>query len=267
MTAVRRWAEEHFAAQVEAKALAVEDARAVSVGRDDSGAVTGRFSLHPVWGTAFATKLAQIEREMFAADWARAHAVHGASTRFEHLTRTAEQRRADAMVEMALRAEAAEPGAAARRPLVTILSGFDGLRDRISEIEDGTYLTTDQALRALRVADFERAVQTPDGRVEVSERARLFRGATRRAVEIRDRWCTRPGCDLPPERCDVDHTVPYAAGGPTTQANGRLRCPPQHDGRRAAPQSRPQPWEHAEADWDALADQRRAVISRLERTA
>jgi hypothetical protein len=267
LTAVRRWAEEHFTAEVEANAVAVEDARTVSVGRDDSGAVTGRFSLHPVWGTAFATKLAQIERQMFEADWARAHTVHGTSTRFEHLGRSAEQRRADAMVEMALRAEAAEPGGTARRPLVSILSGFDGLRDRISEIEDGTYLTTDQTLRALRVADFEWAVQAPDGRVEISERSRLFRGATRRAVEVRDRWCTQAGCDLPPERCDIDHTVPHAAGGPTTQANGRLRCPPEHHGRRATPDTRPQPWEHAEADWDTLAAQRQAVIDQLPRTA
>lgn len=59
-----------------------------------------------------------------------------------------------------------------------------------------------------------------------------FEGATRRAVEVRDRHCTFEGCEEPAQRCDVDHTVRYEAGGLTVQANGRLRCPPHHPGRR-----------------------------------
>ncbi|HUZ10815.1 MAG TPA: HNH endonuclease signature motif containing protein, partial [Acidimicrobiales bacterium] len=47
---------------------------------------------------------------------------------------------------------------------------------------------------------------------------RLFAGATRRAVELRDRECTHPYCDRPAPGCEVDHIVPFGAGGPTTQA-------------------------------------------------
>ena len=32
------------------------------------------------------------------------------------------------------------------------------------------------------------------------------------------------GCDVPYERCDIDHIDPYHHGGATTQGNGRLRC-------------------------------------------
>ena len=42
-------------------------------------------------------------------------------------------------------------------------------------------------------------------------RRRFFRGALRRAIEVRDRRCTHPsGCDVPAERCDIDHIVPLA---------------------------------------------------------
>ncbi len=73
--------------------------------------------------------------------------------------------------------------------------------------------------------------------MRVSEKVRLFRGGERRAVEIRDRYCTYPGCHVPAEDCEVDHVIRYADGGPTTQENGRLRCPAHHPGRR-----RDQPW-------------------------
>jgi 5-methylcytosine-specific restriction endonuclease McrA len=59
----------------------------------------------------------------------------------------------------------------------------------------------------------------------VGTTTRLFTGATRRAIEVRDRECTHPYCDQRLEDCEVDHIVPYAAGGPTTQENGRLLCP------------------------------------------
>jgi hypothetical protein len=58
---------------------------------------------------------------------------------------------------------------------------------------------------------------------------RTFTGALRRAVQVRDRHCQHPaGCDVPVDDCDVDHTVPYANGGPTSQFNGRLQCPTQN---------------------------------------
>ena len=65
----------------------------------------------------------------------------------------------------------------------------------------------------------------PSTVVSVSKR-RTFTGALRRAIEVRDRHCQHPaGCDVPADRCDVDHIVPAARGGPTSQANGRLQCP------------------------------------------
>jgi hypothetical protein len=34
-------------------------------------------------------------------------------------------------------------------------------------------------------------------------------------IRLRDGYCRFPGCNAPAERCEVDHVVPYDAGGPT----------------------------------------------------
>jgi hypothetical protein len=73
-------------------------------------------------------------------------------------------------------------------------------------------------------AYFERALFTLGNRVDVSVRARLFSGGTRRAIELRDRICTHPYCYEPAENCQGDHIEPWACGGLSTQDNGRLLC-------------------------------------------
>ncbi len=41
-------------------------------------------------------------------------------------------------------------------------------------------------------------------------------------IRCRDLTCRAPGCDRPAVDCDVDHTIPYAQGGPTHPSN--LKC-------------------------------------------
>lgn len=55
--------------------------------------------------------------------------------------------------------------------------------------------------------------------------------ATRRAVEVRDRECFHGLCDLPADRCQIDHVQPWAHAGPTVQANGRPACAAHNRGR------------------------------------
>ena len=53
--------------------------------------------------------------------------------------------------------------------------------------------------------------------MDVGVRTRVFTGATRRAIEVRDRRCTFPGCTVPAEWCQVDHIVEWTDGGLTVQ--------------------------------------------------
>lgn len=47
-------------------------------------------------------------------------------------------------------------------------------------------------------------------------------------VRCRDLTCRAPGCDQPAVYCDIDHTIPYAEGGPTHPSNLKCLCRKHH---------------------------------------
>lgn len=47
-------------------------------------------------------------------------------------------------------------------------------------------------------------------------------------IKARDLCCRFPGCDKPAEVCDIDHTIPWGAGGPTHPSNLKLLCRVHH---------------------------------------
>lgn len=46
-------------------------------------------------------------------------------------------------------------------------------------------------------------------------------------IRSRDMFCRFPGCDVPAERCDIDHVVPYPYG-PTHASNMHCKCRTHH---------------------------------------
>jgi hypothetical protein len=46
-------------------------------------------------------------------------------------------------------------------------------------------------------------------------------------VRLRDLYCRAPGCDVPADRCDLDHTIPYPMG-PTHPSNMKCLCRTNH---------------------------------------
>ena len=193
----------------------------------------------PIGGSVVAEVLARIEDELFEADWAAAKEALGEKVTPADLPRTPAQRRFDALVEMATRAASAPRDATRPRPLFSVFVDYPTLAGRVLELANGTVVSPGALVPWLSEADLERIVFDADSRViDVSVRQRLFRGATRRAVEVRDRTCTGFACDVPAERCDVDHIQPYTEGGLTIQDNGRLLCPTHHPGRRKDPRAR-----------------------------
>lgn len=137
--------------------------------------------------------------------------------------RTPAQRRAAALYEMAARSAAGKGGS--RKPLFTALVGV-GTMERLCELADGTVVPADSLVPYFGVADLETVLFDGPNTILTVSRARTFRGAVRRAIEVRDRWCQHPcGCDEPAAHCDVDHIDPYGRGGVTAQSTGRLACP------------------------------------------
>jgi hypothetical protein len=158
------------------------------------------------------SELGRLERELFLADERDGRA------------RTAGQRRAAALVAMAQRSATAPAGGRAPRPLFSVLLG-DAAFSQLCELANGTVITPRHLVPWLSSADLETVLfDGPSTVISVSHR-RSFTGALRRAIEVRDRHCQHPaGCDIPADRCDVDHIVPHARGGATSQFNGRLEC-------------------------------------------
>jgi hypothetical protein len=189
-----------------------------------SGMFLGRMTLDPISGAIVSGELQRLETQLFHADWAAARTELGREPTPADLRRTPAQRRADALVEMATRSGTAPADGRRPSPLFSVLVGWETLAGRTLELAQGIALTPGSLVPWLEYTDVERAVFEPGGRVEIGATSRLFTGATRRAIEIRDRECTHPFCDLDAERCQGDHVTPYSEGGLTTQGNGRLLC-------------------------------------------
>jgi len=179
----------------------------------------------PVNGTIVLNELARLEKALFEQDWAQLRTERGEKATAAELPRTAAQRRADALVEMARRSAVVDSHAIPARPLFTVLVGYRAF-SKTCELADGTVVSPGQLVPHLAEADVERIVFGGPSRViDVGVRQRFFTGAVRRAIQVRDRHCTHPsGCDVPAEQCDIDHITPYSRGGLTTQDNGRCRC-------------------------------------------
>jgi hypothetical protein len=189
-----------------------------------NGQWMGKITLDPLSGGIVAGELQRLERALFEADWAEARDALGREPTPSELSRTSAQRRADALVEMATRSRTAPADGRRPAPLFSVLVGYETLHGRICELAQGTVVTPGSLIPWLDRADIERAVFGPGRRVEVGATTRLFTGATRRAIEVRDRQCTHPYCEGFSSDLQVDHILPFALGGPTTQENGRVLC-------------------------------------------
>ena len=86
-----------------------------------------------------------------------------------------------------------------------------------------------------------------DGKSEILDLGRaqrFFKAALRKAMDLRDKECTAQGCHVPAAFCHGHHfRQPWAQGGNTSLADGKLLCP-FHHGRAHDPK-----WDtHHQAD-------------------
>lgn len=143
-----------------------------------------------------------------------------------------ERLRAEALVEMARRAGAADPARTGARPLVTVLIDLDTLQGRAgrpAQVDGGGLITADSARRLACDADVSRLLTGPDGAIlELGRTTRTASADQWRALRLRDRGCTWPGCDRPPGWCQAHHITWWQNGGGTDLDNLTLLCSHHH---------------------------------------
>jgi len=106
-----------------------------------------------------------------------------------------------------------------------VLVDYETFAGPLLEMFNRTTITPGTAARWLDGADIERIVfDGPSRVIDVGAKRRFYRGALRRAIEVRDRTCFHPYCDEVPERLQIDHIHDASKGGETTQDNGQGGC-------------------------------------------
>jgi Domain of unknown function (DUF222) len=213
---VEYWCQRADAQAAETEARRQRDRAHLYASTTLDGEVVVNGVLDPVAGAIVTSELARLERQLYLTD------------QRDGVVRTISQRRAAALVEMATRSATAPANGKRPRPLLTVLLGDDRFT-ALCELANGQVITPGTLIPWLGTAELETILfDGPTTVISVSKKRR-FTGALRRAIQVRDRHCQHPsGCDEPVDRCDVDHTVPVADNGPTSQFAGRLQCWPHN---------------------------------------
>ena len=147
--------------------------------------------------------------------------------------RTAAQRRADGLTDLALNA-GRDPAAGSQiRPALHVVVPLAALVGNAAPSPASLpgapggagWLTPVTLSRLACDASVSRVLLGPGAvPVELGRSHRLFSPGQRQLLALRDGGCRFPGCDRPARFTDAHHLVPWQRGGHTTLANGVLLC-------------------------------------------
>jgi len=148
-------------------------------------------------------------------------------------SRTAPQRRADALTEICRRVLGTDLLSTAGGEPVTLVvtAGFDALTRQlgVGMLDTGVQLSPETVRRLACDATVLPAILGGQSQVlDLGRQRRLFTGAVRRALNLRDGGCAFPGCDRPPSWCQGHHIVSWLDKGNTDLDNGVLLCGHHH---------------------------------------
>ncbi len=151
--------------------------------------------------------------------------------------RSADQRRADALVDIAVAAlhDPLLPKAQGMRPSIQVtvaLSTLLGCDDEPGELAGHGPIPASVARRlaADETGTWRRLVTDPLAG-QLLDYGRTTDRPPRDLAEFvmaRDQVCAFPQCNRPAHRCHLDHRIPYAAGGSTSPANVGVLCERHH---------------------------------------
>jgi hypothetical protein len=144
--------------------------------------------------------------------------------------RTAKQRRADAVGELAL--HAMEQGTLPRRhsvkPHINLTMTLEGLKGELgvppADLELSLPISTRTAERIACDCTMSRVVLADSMVIDVGRATRTVSPPTMRALRVRDKGCRFPGCDRQVNWSSPHHIIYWARGGPGNLPNLVLLC-------------------------------------------
>jgi hypothetical protein len=148
--------------------------------------------------------------------------------------RGAAERRADALVELAVRQlqSGTLPSAHGQRPHLVLTASVDALAGSSgvmpAELALAGPVHAETARRIACDASVSAVTMAGSDPLSVGREKRSIPAAMRRALVHRDCGCRYPGCDRPPEWTDGHHVTHWAHGGETSMANLVLLCRVHH---------------------------------------
>ncbi|MBR7744379.1 DUF222 domain-containing protein [Phycicoccus sp. BSK3Z-2] len=153
--------------------------------------------------------------------------------------RPAGQRRVEALTTVCRRSSAlgaaGADGAAGSAAALHVTMALTDLQERtgcaevLGSVAAGTLLAPGTVRRVACDADLVPHVLGSAGELlDLGRTVRLFTRAQRRALWLRDRCCTYPGCGAPAAWTQAHHVVHWADGGASDLANAALLCQRHH---------------------------------------
>src|SRR5258706_16048570 len=144
--------------------------------------------------------------------------------------RTAKQRRADAVGELAL--HAMDQGTLPRRhsvkPHINVTMTLEGLKGELgvppAELELALPISTRTAERIACDCTISRVLLADSMVIDVGRATRTASAPTMRALRVRDKGCRFPGCDRQVNWSNPHHIKFWARGGPSNLPNLVLLC-------------------------------------------
>ena len=98
-----------------------------------------------------------------------------------------------------------------------------------ARLDTGERITAAQARKLACGAGIIPVVLGGDSEIlDVGRECRFHLKYQRIAMRVRDKHCTALGGEWPAAMCHAHHNVPWARGGKTSVADGRLLCPRHH---------------------------------------
>jgi hypothetical protein len=147
--------------------------------------------------------------------------------------RSAPQRRADALVEICRAVLGTDLlSTAGGEPIqLVVTTRLDPLTRQlgVGTLDTGVRLSPGVLRRLACDATVLPAILGGDSQVlDLGRQRRLFSGAVRRALVLRDGGCAFPACDRPPTWCQGHHMISWLDHGKTELDNGVLLCGHHH---------------------------------------